>query len=579
MVRNRRSAFLTSLKSRLDQDLAERERSSTPPPPRWDAVQPPVDDEDDWAPEASEEPEPSNDDASIRWDEPPPEQVEDNPWLSETADWPPRSEDQAEVRGLSQSSPAEEYPKSPERPPAPYSEPTAENIRRHVADADPLAPASSSGYHAAGDRTARRGENTEAATADMGGHAWAAPVSAWPGSDAVAAPSDQPGAGAEGDPRRRVTSNGDVPGARDVRDAVPIPEVEDFDAIENDRPGPPDSRVAWTESGMSRRLREAIASVRRISVGAWPEAKDQPPERRGLEEAPERPAPWETFEEPAPWEAPQDPEPSTTLDDPASWEALEPPAESYVAKDFVPWRPLGHEPPVPAEGRRGVRIAALVVASATVLIVGSGLGALLAGWHLELPTRAAPTEPATPPAASRTAPPITEVVRLQQPPLPPAPKAAPEAAASGLPLPPPPKPAPWSSVERQDSSPPDAAGNAIDALLRETERSGGSPRTFAAAGPRVLVHYTAGAASGPATVTHLVRQLKAAGFAVEARQVDSPISSPSVRYFFAADRDEAEALGSSLEGQWPGGTAPPVLDFTDFQPKPPPGNLEVWVGS
>ena len=53
----------------------------------------------------------------------------------------------------------------------------------------------------------------------------------------------------------------------------------------------------------------------------------------------------------------------------------------------------------------------------------------------------------------------------------------------------------------------------------------------------------------------------------------------SIRYFFPGDRDEAEALRASLEGQLPGGDALSVMDFSSFEPKPQEGHLEVWLRS
>ena len=53
----------------------------------------------------------------------------------------------------------------------------------------------------------------------------------------------------------------------------------------------------------------------------------------------------------------------------------------------------------------------------------------------------------------------------------------------------------------------------------------------------------------------------------------------SIRYFFPGDRDEAEALRASLEGQLPGGAALSVMDFSSFEPKPQEGHLEVWLRS
>jgi hypothetical protein len=327
------------------------------------------------------------------------------------------------------------------------------------------------------------------------------------------------------------------------------PAFEHVDAMAGDHPDDPDAGAAWSESVMSHRLREAIASVRRISIDGSPDASER---------ASEHPAPRGVAEQPALWEAPEEVAPSQPSEDEA-------PA------------------PVAAAGRRGVRIAALVIASATVLLVGSGLGVLLAGWRLELPSLPIGTAPPPEPAAE-TPPPITETLWLQRSPLPPA--AAMRRPSPGLaPLPPPPKPAPSSTVPPEQPPATDPITVAIDALLRETEGSDGPVEPLAAedtaapATPKVFVHYSANVAGGPAAAMDLVRHLEAAGFAVEARRVAIPIPAPSVRYFFAADRDEAEALGSSLEGQLPGGTTPAVVDFTRHDPKPPPGNLEVWIPS
>ena len=93
------------------------------------------------------------------------------------------------------------------------------------------------------------------------------------------------------------------------------------------------------------------------------------------------------------------------------------------------------------------------------------------------------------------------------------------------------------------------------------------------------MQYVADAAAGPATAMHVVRQLRAAGFSVEARAVPFSIRANSIRYFFPGDRDEAQALRASLEGQLPGGAALSVMDFSSFEPKPQEGHLEVWLRS
>jgi hypothetical protein len=184
---------------------------------------------------------------------------------------------------------------------------------------------------------------------------------------------------------------------------------------------------------------------------------------------------------------------------------------------------------------------------------------------------------------------------------------APSTPSGALPLPPPRKPelpqaatdeapsdgqlddavdaaaiVPAQSEEPQSEEPVDNAGSAPS----EADGTGGPfeplfaklPASRAAA-DQVLVQYTAASAGGPATAMHLVRQLKAAGFSVEARAVQFSIRANSIRYFFPGDRDQAEALRASLEGQLPGGAALSVMDFTSFEPKPQEGHLEVWLRS
>jgi hypothetical protein len=264
---------------------------------------------------------------------------------------------------------------------------------------------------------------------------------------------------------------------------------------------------------------------------------------------------------------------------------------------IAPWPAPAEDPPVDpvAAGRPGLRVTGFALASAVVLLVGFGVGALLAGWDLGLVPRG-PTPTASPPpgpvakrgppatpAQPQSPPPIEEIVRLQPPPVPPAAASESPPATGALPLPPPPKPAPWSKVA---SGVPDAADQmdrlidaAVSALVEEGGASPAAPAMTSAGPARVYVHFAASAAGGPAIAQHLVRRLEAEGFAAEARAVDFPIDSPGIRYFFAADRDSAEALSASLKGEIPGGAAPPIMDFTDFEPKPQPGNLEIWVDS
>jgi hypothetical protein len=481
-------------------------------------------------------------------------------------------------------------------------------------------------------------------------------------------PAPDPQARPRSYPDDRRSSTADQPPSSPERVAAPP-------GGGSDRPEP---ARPWSESGMPQRMREAIASVRRMSIGGSPDSRDREPRPFGLREAPapfspraaaesgsprempEAPGPFGRREAVEPFSPREAPEPPAPRDPPAPfspratpeppdpsdapgpfgpreapepfdrWESSEPfgsrdtvesldrwdapepldrwappePLDREIPEQLAPretpeqaasWQVSDDEPPagIPAAGGRGIRIAAVVVAAAVVLLVGSGLGMMLAGWQIGLPSlptgqtapppaaesEAAPTAPRAPPA-------ITETLRVERPATPPAPAADHPPAdlnATGAPLPPPPKPAP-SAVPREASPTTEPADQAVETLLREAGGPGAPLKApIEGAGPlsaaRVFVRYTAGAAAAPATAGHLVRHLKAAGFAAEAQEVDYPIESDSIRYFFAADRDQAEALRSSLEGQVPGGAAPPVVDFTRDDPKPEDGHLELWIGA
>jgi hypothetical protein len=195
----------------------------------------------------------------------------------------------------------------------------------------------------------------------------------------------------------------------------------------------PDPVAPWSETGMPARLREAIASVRRIANDGRLGADQETPESLPLGPTPED-------------------------------------------------RPLAR---IAATRRSGMPVVALAIALALALLGGLGLALLYGGRDLgraavPTPTAASPEAraPATPsgplPVVSAPLPPITEIVRIPQLPTPTAPEAqapaAPAAPAAGaLPLPPPPKPAAQSSGGGQVRSEPDPIDRAIDALLRETE--------------------------------------------------------------------------------------------------------------
>ena len=285
----------------------------------------------------------------------------------------------------------------------------------------------------------------------------------------------------------------------------------------------------------------------------------------------------------------------------------------------------------------GVHLTALTAAIVFVALAGFGFAMLSDTAPPERsPSSLSAQDTATTAPAPRSAPPgaraapqprapLDELttVRVAPPPggalaepasVAPAP-VAPDTVAptKALPLPPPPKPdLPQAATDQAPSDRPQAATDqapsdsalrdAVDAAAAlvlaeapadaatrapsEAAGVGGPfeplfaklPASQATAG-QVLVHYKANAAGGPATAMHLVRELVAAGFSVEARPVQFPIAGNSIRYFFPGDRDLAEALRASLEGQLPGDDALSVMDFSTLEPKPQEGHLEVWLRS
>jgi hypothetical protein len=264
----------------------------------------------------------------------------------------------------------------------------------------------------------------------------------------------------------------------------------------------------------------------------------------------------------------------------------------------------------------GVHVTALAAAIVFVALAGFGFAMLSDSAGPEGPSAerdtatAGPALPpglSPPPAETQPVAPLDELVTVRVAPPPgnalaePA-SVAPSTPSRALPLPPPRKPElPQAPTDQapSDGQPDDAVDAAaiVPALSEEPVDHAGSapseadgtggpfeplfaklPASRGAAG-QVLVQYTADSAGGPATAMHLVRQLKAAGFSVEARAVQFSILANSIRYFFPGDRDQAEALRASLEGQLPGGAALSVMDFTSFEPKPQEGHLEVWLRS
>jgi hypothetical protein len=267
----------------------------------------------------------------------------------------------------------------------------------------------------------------------------------------------------------------------------------------------------------------------------------------------------------------------------------------------------------------GVHVTALAAAIVFVALAGFGFGMLSdsAPPDGSTPVRdMATAAPEPPPAATEPPPPLDEVVTVRVAPPPgdalaepasvaPTGTAAPPSAEGPLraiPLPPPPKPdLPQAAADQapRDNQPGDPSVDAaivpaeaeepVDQAMSAAPDGEGTGGPFEplfakapaaqASGGQVLVQYMADAAGGPATAMHVVRQLEAAGFAVEARGVPFSIRASSIRYFFPEDRERAEALRASLEGQLPGDAAPSVMDFSSFEPKPQEGHLEVWLRS
>jgi hypothetical protein len=264
-----------------------------------------------------------------------------------------------------------------------------------------------------------------------------------------------------------------------------------------------------------------------------------------------------------------------------------------------------HERPALRRGATtgyGVHAAAFAIAIAVVALAGFGLGILSGAGEVGEPVargtvRAAPPQPAPLLTGQNAQRPerekpaelselITERVAPAQVAAVPGPPPAPRVSSSALPLPPPPKPVLRQSAAAQPASTDEEPARAVDAAAAPLEPDGlGGPfeplfAKLPASGPRrtqIFVHYTASAVGAPATAMHLVRRLKSEGFAAEARPVEFAIPTNSIRYFFESDREQAEALRASLEGQLPAGAATSVTDFTSYEPKPHPGLIEIWL--
>ena len=98
--------------------------------------------------------------------------------------------------------------------------------------------------------------------------------------------------------------------------------------------------------------------------------------------------------------------------------------------------------------------------------------------------------------------------------------------------------------------------------------------------PRVFVHYSASQQGGADTAAAVAQSLRGQGYTVaDLRAIPESIATASVRYFFAADRADAEALhdalGAALRGR--GFSAGDLKSMAGYDPAPRRGTLEVWV--
>lgn len=102
----------------------------------------------------------------------------------------------------------------------------------------------------------------------------------------------------------------------------------------------------------------------------------------------------------------------------------------------------------------------------------------------------------------------------------------------------------------------------------------------ATAAPRVFVHYSSAQPGAADAAADVAGRLRAEGFIVaDIRAVPMRIETASVRYFYDADRGNAEALHDALGGvlRPRGFSAGDLKSMTGYDPAPRRGTLEVWV--
>jgi hypothetical protein len=143
-----------------------------------------------------------------------------------------------------------------------------------------------------------------------------------------------------------------------------------------------------------------------------------------------------------------------------------------------------------------------------------------------------------------------------------------------------------AQVARDTPSAPDRPAEPASSAMSQV--AGGASasadrRALSAGEIRVFIHYFDGSGGDAAQAQRLAEHLRRQGYTVvDMRPVDFSIGKPSVRYFFEDDRSASDRLVDELRRFLEGtGTRVPerASDFTDFTPKPRPGNVEVWLST
>lgn len=259
--------------------------------------------------------------------------------------------------------------------------------------------------------------------------------------------------------------------------------------------------------------------------------------------------------------APAEPVQAEDLEPPAIYPRLRRPnARAHVA----PLQTLAvMEPAAPPRWRRAALLLVLWLAAGA-----AGFAALA----LILPGR-----PAAPPQVANAVAPLPEPSTTSAARL--APEPEPVAAA------PPPEPVAPTVAPRPDArallGAPIAAPEPATVALPQQLTADDVPMSVTSPAPRVVIHYGVASASGAALARSIAASLAGHGFGEpELRAVPHNVGTTSIRYFRAADRAAAERLVATARPLLTeaGRAAPSTpIDFTDYQPLPRPGTLEIWV--